>query len=303
MSIEKRQNSSLSELYGLVQQLMPKAERRETSFPGLILSRLDEISDWQDCFYETQAILMLSGAKEVVLGREHTTYSAGDCLVSSVDLPARVRIIKAPCVAIVLHIDGKDIASLLERIKPEENLQNITAEKSFNDLDYSEQTVAKADEELVQTFSRLTRSVVSSSDMTLAQFAKDELIYRLAIGPWGGKLRSFYAKNAPNSQISLAIDYLKKHYTQPLSVPRLAAHVNMAESTFYRRFLAITGISPLQFLKRLRLCAAQRMLLSGKENVSGAGYQVGYENPSNFSRDYRRFFGTPPKENLLRKSA
>jgi AraC-like DNA-binding protein len=288
-------------LQTLMADVLPKEERRETPVPGLILSRIDAPTDWYDCFYATQAVLMVQGSKDVILGREETSYRTGQCLVSSVDLPARVRIVDTPCVAVVMRINEKDIGALLETMQVRGSSQKveISTERGENTKVNTGQTVADADSGLIEAFSRLVRFAETPSlDMILVKLTKDELLYRLLAGAWGGRLRSFYQAGAPNEQLARTIGYMKTHFTEPCSVPRLASLARMSESTVYRRFLALTGISPLQYQKRLRLCEAQRLLLKGAKNASGAAYSVGYESASQFTRDYRRLFGVPPREDM-----
>jgi AraC-like DNA-binding protein len=302
----EKQIKPIAALQSLMAEILPKEERRETAVPGLILSRIDAPTDWHDCFYTTQAVLMVQGGKEVVLGREETSYRAGQCLVSSVDLPAKVRIVDTPCVAVVLRIDGKDIEALVDRTRAGTTGQvtQTSIKKGENAEVITGQTVAEADSGMVEAFTRLVRLAESPSpDAVIGQITKDEILYRLLTGPWGGKLRSFYQAGTSNEQLARAIGYMKEHYNEPCSVPRLATLANMAESTFYRRFLALTGISPLQYQKRLRLCEAQRLLLTGVQNASGAGYSVGYESASQFTRDYRRLFGAPPRNDMRRRAA
>jgi AraC-like DNA-binding protein len=297
---------AMAALQSLMAEVLPKEERRETAVPGLTLARTDVPNGWHDCFYATQAILMIHGRKEVILGREKTSYRTGQCLVSSVELPAKVRIVEVPCITAVLRLDGRDIGTLLDRIQSEAAAQKPqTSLKQNENMEANAwQTVAEADSGLIEALSRLIQfAETSSPDTILVKLTKDELLYRLLTGPWGGKLRSFYQVGAPNEQLARAIGYMKEHYNETCSVPSLAAMANMAESTFYRRFLALTGISPLQYQKRLRLCEAQRLLLKGTENASGAAYSVGYESASQFTRDYHRLFGVPPREDMPQRQA
>jgi transcriptional regulator GlxA family with amidase domain len=122
----------------------------------------------------------------------------------------------------------------------------------------------------------------------------------MLIGPQGTFLRRFYTLGAQSTQIAQAVTWLKDNFRLPLQVEELAHRVNMATSTFHRHFKEVTSLSPLQFHKRLRLFEAHRLMLSGHTDAATAGLSVGYESPTQFSREYKRMFGEPPHRNMQR---
>ena len=125
-----------------------------------------------------------------------------------------------------------------------------------------------------------------------------ELHYLLLTSPLGDILRSVNTKGSHNNQIANAIAWLKENYREPLKIDKLAQKFNMAESSFYRHFNKVTSLSPLQYQKQLRLYEAQRLMLSENFQAEEAAYEVGYESASQFNREYKRMFGTPPKTNV-----
>jgi AraC-like DNA-binding protein len=128
----------------------------------------------------------------------------------------------------------------------------------------------------------------------LAPLIQREILYRLLVGEQGARLRQIASAGSPSHQIAQAIAWLKRHYTLPLRIEDLAAHVHMSPSTFHHHFRALTAMSPLQYQKWLRLNEARRLMLTERLDATTAALQVGYASPSQFSREYRRVFGAPP---------
>jgi AraC-like DNA-binding protein len=132
----------------------------------------------------------------------------------------------------------------------------------------------------------------------LAPIIKREIFYRLLIGDQGARLRQMASTGNQSNQIARAIDWLKSNFTRPLRIDDLAAQVNMSTSTFHHHFRQVTAMSPLQYQKWLRLNEARRLLLTENQDATTAAFQVGYESPSQFSREYSRLFGAPPLRDI-----
>lgn len=132
----------------------------------------------------------------------------------------------------------------------------------------------------------------------LAPLVQREILYRLLVGEQGARLRQIGAAGCRSHQVVRAIDWLKGNLTQPLRVDDLAARVRMSPSAFHHHFHALTALSPLQYQKRLRLYEARKLMLTEQMDAANAAYQVGYESPSQFSREYRRLFGSPPLRDI-----
>ena len=132
----------------------------------------------------------------------------------------------------------------------------------------------------------------------LAPLVLREITYRVLTGPQGPRLRQIASAGAPAQRIARAIRWLKDHFTDPLRVESLAKHARMSPSAFHLHFKGVTALSPLQYQKRLRLQEARRLMLGEGLDAAEAAFRVGYESPSQFSREYRRLFGAPPRQNI-----
>ena len=132
----------------------------------------------------------------------------------------------------------------------------------------------------------------------LAPIIQREIVYRLLVSDQGARLRHMALAGSQSHQLAQAIDWLKSHFTQPLRIENLAMQVNMSASTFHHHFRALTAMSPLQYQKWLRLNEARRLMLIERLDATTAAFQVGYESPSQFSREYNRSFGAPPLRDI-----
>jgi AraC-like DNA-binding protein len=132
----------------------------------------------------------------------------------------------------------------------------------------------------------------------LAPLVLREITYRVLIGPQGARLRQIAAAGAPAHQIARAIRWLRDHFVDPLRGESLARQARMSLSGLHQHFKAVTGLSPLQYQKRLRLHEARRLMLGEGLDAAEASFRVGYESPSQFSREYRRMFGAPPRQDV-----
>ena len=141
------------------------------------------------------------------------------------------------------------------------------------------------------------------ADAVLARMVLGEIHYRLLVGPFGPQLRAISSLGTPGHSIAKAILWLKENYALPLKIEDIAARYNMATSTFHKHFKEITGMSPLQFQKRLRLEQAHRLLMHQGCDVGAACFAVGYASAQQFSREYKRLFGYPPQQAKSRRHA
>ncbi len=153
---------------------------------------------------------------------------------------------------------------------------------------------------LLTAFQRLVDLLDEPKDIPiLAPVIQREIIYRLLVGDQGARLRQIASAGSQSHQISKAIDWLKGNFTQPLRIDDLATQVNMSTSTFHHHFRTLTAMSPLQYQKTLRLNEARRLMLAERLDAATAAFQVGYESPSQFSREYSRMFGAPPLRDIM----
>ena len=271
-----------------------KGEQHVTAVPGLSLRRRDAPPEPISGMYEPSVCLVAQGAKRVRLGDDTYVYDAHHYLITSVHLPTVVQIIDAsrekPYLGLRLKLDQREISQLMV----DSNLPPPRAQQSSRGMAIGEVTLP-----LLTTFQRLIDLLAEEKDIPiLAPIIQREIIYRLLVGDQGARLRQIASAGSQSHQIARAIDWLKGNFTRPLRIDDLAAQVRMSSSTFHHHFRSMTALSPLQFQKQLRLREARRLMLSEHLDAATAAFQVGYESPSQFSREYNRLFGAPPLRDI-----
>jgi AraC-like DNA-binding protein len=271
-----------------------KSDQLETAIPGLALWRRDEPTQPASGMHEPSICLVAQGAKRVVLKDEAYVYDAHHFLITSVDLPTVWQIIEAsrekPCLGLVLKLDRREISQLMV----DSNLPPPRAQQASRGMATGEVTLP-----LVSAFQRLIDLLAEPRDIPiLAPIIQREISYRLLVGDQGARLRQIASAGSQSQQIARVIDWLKGNFTRPLRIDDLATQVNMSTSTFHHHFRALTAMSPLQYQKWLRLNEARRLMLTEHADAGSAAFHVGYESPSQFSREYVRLFGAPPLRDI-----
>ena len=271
-----------------------KSDRVVTAIPGLTLYRRDEPSEPTSIMYEPRICVVAQGAKRVMLGDDTFVYDEQHFLITSVDLPTFVQIIKAsrekPCLGLILKLDQREMSQLMV----DSNLPPPRPQQSSRGMATGEVTLP-----LLSTFQRLIDLLTEPKDIPiLAPIIQREIFYRLLVGDQGVRLRQMALAGSQSQQIARAIDWLKGNFTRPLRIDDLAAQVNMSTSTFHHHFREVTAMSPLKYQKWSRLNEARRLLLTENQDATTAAFQVGYESPSQFSREYSRMFGAPPLRDI-----
>jgi AraC-like DNA-binding protein len=263
--------------------------------PGLFLSR----SSSPRPVYrvnEPSFCIIAQGSKEILLGKERYRYDAFRYLLVSAGLPLVGQTVAAskerPYLGVRLVLDP----ALVTEVLIETDLPASRSDGSVRAL-----AVSRLDASLLDAVVRLVRLVDAPGDYrALAPLAAREIVYRLSLGEQGGRLRQIAVVGGRAHRMAKAIEILRKDYDKPLRVARLARQVGMSISGFHHHFKAVTAMSPLQFQKELRLQEARRLLLAGDADAATAGFRVGYEDPSHFSREYKRLFGQPPMRDVER---
>jgi len=271
-----------------------KGDQRVTAIPGLSLYRRYEPTQPTSIMYEPRICMIAQGAKRVLLGDDTFVYDEHHFLIASVDLPTVVQIIKAsrekPYLGLVLKLDQREMSQLMA----DSNLPPARSQQSSRGMAIGEVTLP-----LLNGFQRLIDLLAEPKDIPiLAPIIQREIVYRLLVGDQGARLRQIASVGSQSQQIARAIDWLKDNFTRPLRIDDLATQVNMSTSTFHHHFRALTAMSPLQFQKWLRLNEARRSMLTDHLDAATAAFQVGYESPSQFSREYGRLFGAPPLRDI-----
>jgi len=287
-------DAALETLRGSIARLTEKSSLYETRVPGLLLYQHEEPTQPRNAMYEPCICLVAQGAKRVMLGDDAYVYDARNYLIASVHLPTMVQIAEAspekPCLGLVLKLDQREISQLMV----DSNLPPPRSQQSGRGMVLGEVTLP-----LLTAFQRLLDLLAEQQDIPiLAPIIQREIIYRLLVGDQGERLRQIASTGSQSHQIARAIDWLKSNFSQPLSIDDLAAQVRMSASTFHHHFRSMTALSPLQFQKQLRLQEARRLMLTERLDAATAAFQVGYESPSQFSREYNRLFGAPPLRDI-----
>jgi AraC-like DNA-binding protein len=269
--------------------LIVAAAGREQTIDGLLLSIVEAPTPPMSTLATPTFALVAQGRKRLAVGDQVFEYGAGDYLVVSVDLPVTGHFVEAshqePCLGVGLELRPDLIASLLldsaDRQVPGPSVQGLT--------------VSKASYELVDAVIRLLRLVEEPDDArVLAPLVQREILWRLLRSPQGAAVREIGLADSSLSHIAGVIRWIRDHYTEPFRVEELAEMARMSTSAFHRHFRTVTAMTPIQFQKKIRLQEARLRLVGLGEDVTSAGYAVGYDSPSQFSREYRREFGTPP---------
>ncbi|HEY3489472.1 MAG TPA: AraC family transcriptional regulator [Candidatus Deferrimicrobiaceae bacterium] len=273
-----------------------KGELHTSAVAGLSLFRREEPSEPISGVYEPSVCLVAQGAKRVLLGDDAFVYDAQHYLITSVHLPTIVQIIEAsrekPYLGLRLMLDPREISQLMV----DSNLPPPRAQQSSRGMATGEVTLP-----LLTAFQRLIDLLGEPADIPiLAPIIQREIVYRLLVGDQGARLRQIASAGSQSHQIARAIDWMKANFARPLRIDELAGQARMSASTFHHHFRSMTALSPLQYQKQLRLREARRLMLSEQMDAATAAFQVGYESPSQFSREYNRTFGAPPLRDVAK---
>lgn len=292
---------AMNDLANSIAQLTKDGELRPSAIPGLSLFRRTEPSEPITGMYEPSVCLIAQGSKQVQLGDDTYIYDASHYLFAGLHLPVVAQVIEAshekPYLGLKLTFDYRDISQLMadSQLPPPRN------QKTDRGM-----ATGKLTAPLVNAFQRLVDLLDEEQDIPiLAPVIQREIYYRLLVGDQGGRLRQLAAMGSQSQQVARAISWLRENFSQPLRVNELAEMANMGTSTFHHHFRSMTALSPLQYQKQLRLQEARNLMLSERLDAATAAFQVGYESPSQFSREYNRMFGAPPVRDIsnLRQQA
>jgi len=294
-SVQQEQNrKALAVLAQHIARLTAHGSPATGAVPGFTLFRADQTTAPQSAMYEPCVCVVAQGRKCVMVGEETYVYDANNYLVAALPMPGMAHVLEAtpdqPYLALALRLDQREISQLIldsSRLPPRQQAPGrgmATAEVSLP---------------LLSAFQRLIDLHDTPEDAPiLAPLVLREIYYRLLNGPQGERLRQMVSAGSHTHQIAKAINWLKENFRKPVVIEDLAVHVNMSSSTFYQHFRSMTALSPLQFHKQLRLQEARRLMLEERLDAASAAFQVGYESPSQFNREYSRLFGAPPMRDI-----
>jgi AraC-like DNA-binding protein len=264
-----------------------------TAVAGLTLSQFSTPSDLVAIIYEPSLCIVAQGAKEVLLADEEYRMDAAQSLLVSVALPVNARVVEAstnrPYLAVRISFDAAVVGELLA-----DQPTGPPLGPPSRGL-----VVSPVDAPLLDAVTRLVGLLDNPQHVApLAPLVLREITYRVLTGPQGSRLLQISSAGAPAHRIARAIRWLKGHFADPLRIESLSKHVRMSPSALHLHFKNVTAMSPLQYQKCLRLQEARRLMIGEGLDAAAAAFRVGYESPSQFSREYRRMFGAPPRQDV-----
>lgn len=288
-----------AELASLIERYTGRDGVHPTAIPCLFLYRSSTPSDPLCNVQEPAFGIIAQGSKQVTLGEDVFVYGRAHYIVVSVDLPVMGQVIEAtpgaPYLGVRIDLDIKQLGTLIV----EAGLRGSASQQTGRGL-----FVNRIGTPLLGAMLRLMRLLESPQDIpVLAPLILREIHYRLLLGDEGGRLRQMVLADSQSQRIVKAIAWLKRNYARPLRIEAVARELHMSPSSLHHHFKAVTAMSPLQYQKQLRLQEARRLMLSEMVDAATAGHRVGYESPSQFSREYSRLFGEPPVRDLARLRA
>jgi AraC-like DNA-binding protein len=265
-----------------------------TPIPTLRVVRRDKVTEPVPGRYASLVCIVLQGEKRVWSGKKIYRYNPENYLVSCVDVPAIFQVTEAaperPYIGLTMELQP----SIIYEILHEAALRDLPKEPADGGF-----LVERMTEELTDAFIRLLGSLPNDTDRKiLAPSIIREIHYRLLTSNYSGKIRQLGMVGSKTQKISKVVEHLQKDYALPLRINDLAEMANMSPSAFHLHFREVTNMSPLQYQKQIRLQEARRMLSVETVDAASVAFKVGYESPSQFSREYRRLFGQPPMRDL-----
>jgi AraC-like DNA-binding protein len=284
------------ELTARVARLAPFDGTHQSALPSLALTRSSVPTLRMPTVYQPCLGIVVQGRKRAVLNDEVFHYDALNYLVVSVTLPGMGQVLDAtpehPYLSLRLNLDLEEIARLVLELGDRAS-SPATADRGLY--------VARLDEPLLDAVLRMVKLLDTPEDIgILAPVIQREVYYRVLRGELGSRLVDLAQSAGGNHRIVRAIEWLKQHYAASLRIEELAGAVHMSPSALHHRFKAVTAMSPLQYQKQLRLHEARRLMFADGIESATAGHRVGYESASQFSREYRRLFGAPPRSEIAR---
>ncbi|RKH34714.1 AraC family transcriptional regulator [Corallococcus praedator] len=289
-------NPHLSALATLLKRHAPTDGIHATAIPRLVLIRASEPTTPLHALHAPALCIVAQGRKQVLLADESYVYGPDQCLVASVDLPVTGQVVEAssatPYLCFRLDLEPGQLGDLMM----EAQLETPASRGMVRGL-----ALGPVGAPLLDATARLVRLLDTPRDIpVLAPLVIREILYRLLSGENSERLRRIALADSRLESVTRAIHWLKAHYTAPLRIERLARTVHMSPSALHHHFKSVTAMSPLQYQKQLRLQEARRLMLAQAMDAAMAGHSVGYESPSQFSREYSRLFGAPPSRDIAR---
>ncbi|MGV2113780.1 AraC family transcriptional regulator N-terminal domain-containing protein [Agrobacterium salinitolerans] len=275
------------------------AGSRHPSLSRLTVYQHTNPTEFESQVYDPTAFIVLQGVKTTVIGDKVFDYGPGETVIAAAEVVAMERVAQAtlerPFLALALRLDPAVITNVVLYLSetPELKLQP--------GLGFS-----IANSELIAAWERFLAVLDRPKEIpVMGLHLEHELMFRLMMGPHAEALRQIAGIDSRLSHIRRAMAWIREHYAEQITVDEMAAVAGMSESVFHRRFKAVTGMSPLQYQKHIRLQEARKRMISRQADAGSVSYDVGYKSISQFSREYKRLFGAPPRRDagLMRTTA
>lgn len=288
---------TLQELGALVAQHASQGVT-PTRIPGVSVARMDGTGSLDESSTGTVLAMIANGTKRLSVGDTVHDYGPGQYLVASVDLPVTGQFTDAtperPALGFGLELRPEVIAELMLNPAAADFTRPSRGESSPPAV-----AVGTASARLIDATVRMLRLLETPHDIpVLAPMIEREILWLLMSGERGATVRQLGLADSSLSRVRQVVRWIREHYPEPMRVDDLARLASMSSSAFHRSFHAVTAMSPIQYQKSIRLQEARLRLLTGPTDIAGTAYAVGYESPSQFSREYRRQFGAPPSEDV-----
>ena len=296
-TIGSHQGPDLARLGQLIKAYAPHDGKFELKVPGVHVVRRSRTNAQKAHNVAQAAVCVVAqGAKSLMLGREVFEYDSSKMIVFSVDVPITSQVTRAsfaePFLSLVVDLNPQKITDLVLKVYPH-GLPPIRDPRAVY--------VGPSDDKIQNAAIRLIELMAQPGDAEfLGPLIVDEILIRLLRGPMGAKVAQIGLADSGVQGVAKAINWLRDHFAQPMKVEALAKLANMSASTFHMHFKAVTSMSPLQYQKVLRLQEARRLMLSGMMDAGISSQQVGYISASQFSREYGRFFGAAPTQDIAK---
>jgi AraC-like DNA-binding protein len=270
-------------------------KRTETGIPRVAMVQGEIPEHRLAAVYDPMVNLILTGSKTMTVGDRTFHYDPATYFVMSVDLPAVGSVHPAatgqPYLAVSLTLDTAIVAALIRDLPVQ----------VCSTLFGSGFSVAPVNGEFLDAWIRMLRLMQRPDEISvLSPVYEREILFRVLQGPLGWMLRDIASPDTALSRIGVAINWIRCNFTEQIRVEALAEMAALSVSAFHRHFKAVTALSPLQYQKRIRLLHARSQLISGQGNATSIAFDVGYQSPNQFSREYARLFGLPPSKDLAK---
>ncbi len=293
----KQTDADVATLAKLIGVLVPYDGNVELRVPGVRVARVSQTNQEPMHYFQRSSLCIVAqGAKIVMIGDDTYGYEAGQMALYSIDVPMAGRVTRAstsePYLLLMIDLDAEKIAELAVRVFPHGLAQPRDTRTLY---------VGDAGTHIIDAATRLLDLMAQPVEAELlAPLVRDEILIRLLRGPMGSRVARIGQSGSSVQRIAKAVSWLRANFDQPANIEELAKLVNMSVTSFHRQFKAVTGMSPLQYQKTLRLQEARRLMLTAMLDAGQASRRVGYSSASQFTREYGRFFGSAPTKDINR---